>query len=171
MQTTGTRPLRDVTTEQINALYLRLLTKGKSVRAIEAEPRGQVRPPRPLAAATVQKTHVALSLALGYAVKLGWLDSNPTEKAVRPQSDTEDRPITSPATGEVLALLAEGERSSPNGPRTFASRRRSGLAEARLPGFAGPPSTSSSPSSHWPPSSAWDPKGPSCETGPRPSEE
>ncbi len=109
----GTKPLRDVTTEQINALYLRLLTKGKPDRAVEARPQGQIRPPRPLAAATVQKTHVAFSLALGYAVKLGWLDSNPAEKAVRPQSDTEDRPITSPATSDVLALLAEAERIDP----------------------------------------------------------
>ncbi len=70
----GAKTLRDLTTEQINALYLCLLTKGKPVRDVTADRHGQIRAPRPLAAATVQKTHVALSLALAYAVKLGWLD-------------------------------------------------------------------------------------------------
>jgi len=109
----GDRSLRDLTTEDINGLYLHLLTKGKPVRSVEAKNHGSIRPPRPLAAATVQKTHAALSLALDYAVGLGWLGVNPAAKAVRSQPDTEDRTITAPDPQEVHALLAEAQRVDP----------------------------------------------------------
>ncbi len=109
----GPTSLRDLATEHINGLYLHLLTKGKPDRGVGAKRHGQIRPPRPLAAATVQKTHVALSLALDHAITLGWLDRNPAAKAVRSQPDTEDRTIAAPDPKDVLALLAEAERSDP----------------------------------------------------------
>jgi integrase len=60
-----------------------------------------------------QKTHVALSLALDHAVKLGWLDQNPADNAVRPRSDTEDRPVIAPNPEAIFELLAEAERIDP----------------------------------------------------------
>ena len=113
LPTLGTKTLRDLSTESINALYLHLLTTGKPARPAGARPKGRVLPPRPLAAATVQKTHVALSLALTHAVKLGWLDVNPADKAVRPQTDTEDRPVVAPAPEAIQDLLAEADRVDP----------------------------------------------------------
>jgi len=109
----GARSLRDVSTEDINGLYLHLLTMGKPVRAVEANNRGSIRPPRPLAAATVQKTQVALALALDHAVTLGWLAVNPAAKAVRTHPDTEDRTITAPDPTAIHALLDEAQRVDP----------------------------------------------------------
>jgi integrase len=113
LPTLGTKTLRDLSTESINALYQHLLTTGKPARPAGARPKGRVLPPRPLAAATVQKTHVALSLAMTHAVKLGWLDVNPADKAVRPQTDTENRPVVAPAPEAIQDLLAEADRVDP----------------------------------------------------------
>jgi integrase len=111
--TIGEVSLRDLTTEHINALYLQLLTNDKPQRAVEARKHGRINPPRPLAAATVQKTHVALSRALDHAINLDWLDTNPAIKAVRPQPDTEDRTITAPNPEDVQALLGRAKSEDP----------------------------------------------------------
>jgi integrase len=111
--TVGDISLRDLTTEHINALYLHLLTQGKPLRGIEPRKHGKVNPPRPLAAATVQKTHVSLSRALDHAISLDWLDANPATKAVRPQPDTEDRTISAPSPEDVQRLLARAKNEDP----------------------------------------------------------
>jgi hypothetical protein len=98
LPTIGHISLRDLTTQHINSLYVQLLTQGKPARPTEAKKHGQIKPPRPLAAATVQKTHVALSRALSHAVTLDWLDHNPAVKAVRPRPT----PKTGPSAPRTL---------------------------------------------------------------------
>ena len=101
LPTMGHISLRDLTTRHINSLYVQLLTQGKPNRPTEPKKRRQINAPLPLAAATVQKTHVALSRALGHAMTLDWLDHNPAVKAVRPQTDSEDRTIAAPNPEDV----------------------------------------------------------------------
>ena len=113
LPTIGHITLRDLTTQHINSLYVQLLTQGKPERLTEAKKHGQINPPRPLAAATVQKTHVALSRARSHAMTLDWLDHNPAVKAVRPQTDTEDRTIAAPTPDDVKRLLAQAESVDP----------------------------------------------------------
>ena len=111
--TIGHISLRDLTTQHINSLYVQLLTQGKPTRPTEPRKQGQVKAPRPLAAAMVPKTHVALSRALSHAVTLDWLDHNPAVKAV-PTADRHRRPDDRhPNPEDVKRLLAEAERVDP----------------------------------------------------------
>ena len=137
----GDRSLRDLTTEDINGLYLHLLTKGKPARTVHAKKHGSIQLPRPLAAATVQKTHAALSLALDYAIRLGWLSVNPAHKAVKSQPDTEDRTITAPDPRDVQALLAEAERVDPEWACYLRVAASLGNRRGRRQPCAGPRST------------------------------
>jgi hypothetical protein len=135
----GQISLRDLTTEHINALYLQLLTEGKPLRGIEPKKHGKINPPRPLAAATVQKTHVALSRALDHAVTLDWLDTNPAAKAVRPQPDTEDHTIAAPTPEMFSACWPRPVSKTRNGIATSGWLHRSAIAGARPPCCGGQP--------------------------------
>jgi hypothetical protein len=135
--TVGEISLRDLTTEHINALYLQLLTEGKPLRVTEPKKHGKINPARPLAAATVQKTHVALSGALDHAISLDWLDMNPARKAVRPQPDTETGRSRRRAPKMSSGCWPKLKARTRNGTATSGWRPPSATGAARPPLYAG----------------------------------
>lgn len=59
----------------------------------------------------VRNVHWVLQKALNYAVRLGYIARNPTEAAVKPREDTEERPVYTPLTADPpLHGRMEGDR-------------------------------------------------------------
>jgi hypothetical protein len=86
----GDIPTRDLTPRHIDELYRRLSTgEGRA---------------KPLKPASVRRYHAVLSAALAQAVRWGWLERNPAERATPPALDPE--PLRIPTTDEVKQLLS-----------------------------------------------------------------
>ena len=122
----GPKPVAKLRTEEIDRLYRELRKRG-----------GQGG--KPLAPATVKRTHVILHSALEQAVRWGWLRTNPAHTAQVPRIPRPD--IRPPAPSELVRLFDLAEESDP----TFATflllaaatgARRSELLALRWSDFA-----------------------------------
>ena len=89
----GRLQLSDLGPADIDAFYARLLGAGLS----------------PL---TVRKCHAILSASCRQAVRWGWLDRSPVDRATPPS--TVGREIEPPTVGQVRLLIREAEKSSPD---------------------------------------------------------
>lgn len=94
----GDTPLRKLTTAKIDALYGLLSERGG-------------RGGRPLAPATVRRTHNVLHRALGQAVRWGWLTVNPAANASPPRLPSRD--IHPPTPEQVRRLFATAADEDP----------------------------------------------------------
>lgn len=117
--------VRDVTVERLERFYAELRRRGG-------------RGGRPLAAATVIRTHGVIRLALGQAVRWGYLASNPAELAEPGRADPAE--IVPPARDDVVRLLEAAEEQSPELLVFLAldaetGARRSELAALRFSDF------------------------------------
>ena len=91
-------PIEDVTVERLEEFYAALRARGG-------------RNGGPLAPATVIRLHGIVRLALGQAVKWGWLASNPAELAEPGRADPPE--ITPPKAADVRRLLQAAEERDP----------------------------------------------------------
>lgn len=121
----GELDVRDVTVERLERFYAELRRRGG-------------RKGGPLAASTVIRVHGVIRLALGQAVRWGYLASNPADLAEPGRADPAE--IVPPAAKDVARLLAAAEEESP-ALLTFlaldaeSGARRSELAALRFSDF------------------------------------
>lgn len=117
--------VRDVSVERLERFYSELRRRGG-------------RDGRPLAASTVIRAHGVIRLALGQAVRWGYLSSNPADLAEPGRADPAE--IVPPASADVVRLLQAAEDDSPE-LLTFLAldaetgARRSELAALRFSDF------------------------------------
>ena len=98
----GTVPVSRLRTEDIDRLYPELRKRGG-------------KDGKPLALATIRRTHVILHRALEQAVRWGWVRTNPAHTAQVPRIPRPD--IRPPAPSELVRLFELAEESDP----TFAT--------------------------------------------------
>jgi len=89
----GHLQLSELRAADIDALYARLLAKG-------------------LSTLTVRKCHAILSASCRQAVRWGWLDRSPVERATPPS--TIGREVVPPTIGEVRTLIRAAEGTNPD---------------------------------------------------------
>jgi integrase len=94
----GETPLRKLTTAKIDALYRLLSERGG-------------RGGKPLAPATVRRTHNVLHRALGQAVRWGWLTVNPAAASSPPRLPSRD--IKPPSPEQVRLLFVRAAEENP----------------------------------------------------------
>ncbi len=94
----GETPLRKLTTAKVDALYRHLSQRGG-------------RGGKPLAPATVRRTHNVFHRALGQAVRWGWLAVNPAASASPPRLPARD--IRPPSPEQVRLLFARAAEENP----------------------------------------------------------
>ena len=99
----GDVPVGDLTPRHLDELYRKLATGER--RAIPGRNKG-AKPRRlgALAPASIRRHHAVLSASLGQAVRWGWLDRNPAERAQPPELG--QRTLEVPSPDQVRALLA-----------------------------------------------------------------
>jgi len=96
--------------------------------------------PRPLKAASIRRHHAVLSAALGQAVRWGWLDRNPAERAQPPELGQASLRVPTP--DEVRALLSRSQAENDKWGMLIAlavltGARRGELCALRWPDIEG----------------------------------
>lgn len=94
----GKVPVGELTSLHLDNLYAKLSTTGGR--------KGDGREP-----SSVRRVHAVISAALAQAVKWGWLDRNPAERASPPP--LEEVPLTIPTSAEVGLLLSAARARAP----------------------------------------------------------
>ncbi len=97
--TIGKISLNKLRTDQLDRFYSQLREKGGEQGA-------------PLSPATVRQTHAIIRRALNQAQRWGWIPSNPAALASPPSVRSQQ--VRPPEPQDVLALVAEAERTDPD---------------------------------------------------------